>query len=70
MKKCVLFYYMLKRLDLFLLNFVSHLKKKNLPLDSAPMQLLPPFSAPLRTQSSASRADSLELIWWFLRVGL
>lgn len=27
MKKCALFYYMLKRLDIFLLNFVSHLKK-------------------------------------------
>ena len=27
MKKCALFHYMLKRLDIFLLNFVSHLKK-------------------------------------------
>ena len=43
MKKCALFYYILKRLDLFLLNFVSH---PHLPLNTNHVWFLPHFSAP------------------------
>lgn len=63
MKKCVLFYYMLRRLDLFLLNCVSHLKKKNFPLNSTSMQFLPPFLFPFQTQGSGRTTDSLEQMW-------
>lgn len=65
MKTCALLYYMLKRLDLFLLNFASSKKEKkkrnkNLPLNTNPMQLLCHFSASHQTKGPASSADSLE----------
>ena len=48
MKKSALFYYVLKRLDLFLLNFVSH---PHLPLNTNHVWFLPHFSAPHWTLS-------------------
>lgn len=57
MKKCALFYYMLRRLDLFLLNFVSHLKKTPLPAEHHPRAA--PASLPCPHQMLSLSADSL-----------
>lgn len=51
MKRCVLFYYMLKRLNLFLLNFVSPFCL----LNSTPVQLRACFSVPHQSQPLQSQ---------------